>query len=131
MNGAHIVVSVKLDDKSNKSFSSYALVDCGATGYTCVDEEFAHDHNLPLYKLKTPHSLKVINGRPIESGLITHLTQLQMSIDGHQEDIPIFVTKLGHYPIVLGLPWLRRHDVVVGMGIYFVVLGPRLFIVAY
>ena len=26
----------------------------------------------------------------------------------------MFVTKLGHYPIVLGLPWLRWHDVHVG-----------------
>ena len=26
----------------------------------------------------------------------------------------MFVTKLGHYPIVLGLPWLHRHDVHVG-----------------
>ena len=114
LDGGHIVVSVKLDDKSNKIFSSYALIDCGATGYAFVDEEFAHDHNLPLYKLKTPCLLEVINGRPIESGLITHLTRLQMSIDGHQEDIPMFVTKLGHYPVILGLPWICRHDVYVG-----------------
>ena len=33
-----------------------------------------------------------------------------MNINGHKEQIPIFVTKLGHYPLVLGLPWLRRHD---------------------
>ena len=23
----------------------------------------------------------------------------------------MFVTKLGHYPIILGLPWIHRHDV--------------------
>jgi hypothetical protein len=34
-----------------------------------------------------------------------------MTINGHHEIIPMFVTKLGHYPIVLGLPWLCRHDV--------------------
>ena len=28
----------------------------------------------------------------------------------------MFVTKLGHYPVVLGLPWLRRHDVHVGFA---------------
>ena len=85
-------------------FSSYALVDCGATGYAFVDEKFAHDHKLPLYKLKTPRSLEVIDSRPIELGLITHLTRLQISIDGYQKDILMFVTKLGHYPVVLGLP---------------------------
>ena len=104
LDGGHIVVSVKPDNKFNKSFASYVLVDYGATGYTFIDEEFACNHNLPLYKLKTPHLLEVINSRPIKSRLITHLTQLRMSIDGHQKDIPMFVTKLGYYPIVLGLP---------------------------
>ena len=116
MDGGHIVVSVKLDDKSNKYFSSYTLVDCSATGYTFVDEEFVCDHNLPLYMLKTPCLLEVIDGRPIELGLITPLTRLRMSIDSHQEDIPMFVTKIGHYSVVLGLLWLRRHDVHIGFG---------------
>ena len=39
-----------------------------------------------------------------------------MSIDGHQEIIPMFITNLSHYPIVLGLLWLRRHDVHVGFA---------------
>ena len=25
----------------------------------------------------------------------------------------MFVTKLGHYPLVLGIPWLRHHDVAI------------------
>ena len=104
LDGGHIVVSVKLDDKSNKFFSSYALVDYGATGYAFVDEEFVCDHNLPLYKLKTPRSLEVINGRPIESGLIIYLTRLRISINGYQEDIPMFMTNLDYYPVVLSLP---------------------------
>ena len=40
-----------------------------------------------------------------------HITKLKMTIAGHQEKIPLFITKLGYYAIVLGLPWLRRHDV--------------------
>ena len=110
LDGGHIVISVELNDVSNY-ISSYALVDCGATGYAFVDEEFGCNHNLPLFKLKTPHCLKVIDGRPIESGLITHLSRVQMTINGHKENIPMFVTKLRHYPIVLGLPWLCQHDV--------------------
>lgn len=34
-----------------------------------------------------------------------------MTIDKHTETLPLFVTKLGHYPVVLGIPWLRHHDV--------------------
>jgi len=34
-------------------------------------------------------------------------------IEDHNEQLPMFVTKLGHYPIVLGIPWLRSHDIAV------------------
>jgi hypothetical protein len=36
-----------------------------------------------------------------------------MKILDHEENLPMFVTKLGHYQIVLGIPWLRLHDVAV------------------
>jgi len=64
-----------------------------------------------LFKLKEPRSLEVIDGRPVESGTITHLTKVSVNINGHKEELPMFITKLGHYPIVLGLPWMRRHDI--------------------
>jgi transposase InsO family protein len=34
-----------------------------------------------------------------------------MSIGGHHETLPAFVTKLGHYPLILGIPWMRHHGV--------------------
>ena len=75
-------------------------------GFAFIDEEFARDHAFLLFKLKKFHCLKFIDGRPIESGLITHITKLKITIASHQEDIQLFVTKLDHYSIVLGLPWL-------------------------
>ena len=84
LDGCHVVVSVKLDNKYNKFFSSYVLVDYDATSYTFIDElEFAHDYNLLLYKLKIPYLLEVIDGRPIELGLITYLTWWWISIISH------------------------------------------------
>jgi hypothetical protein len=57
--------------------------------------------------------LEVIDGRPIESGTITTMAKLNIRIRSHQEQLPVFVTKFGHYPIVLRLPWLQLHDVTV------------------
>src|SRR5690606_20066798 len=110
LDGNHLVLSCSLADEISKT-PSYALIDCGATGYAFVDEEFARHHHLPLYSLKNPRDIDVIDGRPIESGQVTHLAKSNLTINGHTEAIVIFVTKLGHYPIVLGIPWLRRHDV--------------------
>ena len=99
----HLVVSCILDDKIKILYSS-ALLNLGATGFTFIDEEFVRRHSLPLYKLKEPRGLKVIDGRPSQAGKVTHVTKLKLTIGGHTEELPLFVTKLGHYPIVLGKP---------------------------
>ena len=80
LDGNHIVISVELnDDVSN--IPTFPLIDSGATGYAFADEEYARDYNLPLFKLKTPRSLEVIDGRLVQSGAVSHLTKLNMRIN--------------------------------------------------
>ena len=110
MDGIHMIVTCSLHDNSNV-IKSHALLDCGATAYAFIDEDFSRRDNFPLYCLHTPRTLHVIDGRPSSSGAITHITKACLRIREHQEDIPMLVTKLGQYPIVLGIPCLRRHDV--------------------
>ena len=105
-----MVVTCTLRD-NEKVLKSHTLIDTGAIGYDFIDEEFAHRNHLPLFKLRKPREIGVIDGGPIESGAVTHLTRLRLKIREHAEDIPMFVTKLGDYPVVLGIPWLRHHDV--------------------
>jgi len=105
----HIVISMELNN-GICLIPTHAVVDWGTTGYAFANEEFIRDHNLPLYKFKTPCTLERIDGRPIESGSITHLAKLSMNINGHKEEIPMFITKLSHSPLVLGLPCLRCHN---------------------
>ena len=47
-------------------------------------------------------------------GLLTrqHLTQICSQIQDHTEMLPTFITKLGHFSLVLGIPWIRRHAIV-------------------
>ena len=73
-------------------------------------DSFAQTHNLPLTPLSAPIALETFDGRPVVSGNMTHKTTLDISIGMHCERIPLLVTRLSHYPIVLGIPWLRRHD---------------------
>ena len=109
LEGQHLVVTCEIAIGA-APISTVALVDCGATGYSFVDESFARHHNLPLFRLSDPRPLEVIDGRPIDSGPITHLAKFDLDIHGHRESLCAFVTKLGHYPLVLGIPWLRHHD---------------------
>ena len=112
MEGKHLVVLCNLSF-GDKTIASHALIDCGATGISFVDEDFARHHQLPLTPLKQPRALEVIDSRPISSGDITHAANVTLSIHEHREELPMFVTKLGHYPIVLGIPWMELHDVAI------------------
>jgi len=112
MEGKHLVVLCNISF-GNRTVATHALIDCGATGIAFVDEDFARHHQLPLTPLWYPRNLEVIDGRLISSGDITHVANTHLSILEHHESLPMFVTKLGHYPIVLSIPWLELHDVAI------------------
>ena len=109
LDGSHMVISCEIIDNETKILS-HALVDCGATGRAFVDQDFVCQHGLPLVRLKVPRIVEVIDGRPISSGAITHVAKVKMMVGNHREELSMFVTSLGHYPIVLGIPWLRHHS---------------------
>lgn len=67
LGGQHLVVKCLLLDQE-KAISSPALIDCGATEFAFVIENFACLHKFPLLNLKISCSLEVIDGRLIESG---------------------------------------------------------------
>jgi len=54
---------------------------------------------------------------------MTHIAKVGMRIQEHKEQLPMFTTKLGHYPIVLGIPWIRLHDVAVHFALNTVMFG--------
>ena len=66
LDGRHLVVKCILG--SAEPIDTEALTDCGASGYSFIDEQFVSQHNLPRYQLRTPRALEVIDGRPISSG---------------------------------------------------------------
>ncbi len=61
MDGEHLVVNCTIEDQGNE-IRSHALIDSGAPGFAFVDEEFANFRGLPLYSLKDPRELEVIDG---------------------------------------------------------------------
>jgi len=124
MEGKHLVITCTLI-VNNQEIPTHALIDSGATGMAFMDQDFVCHHQIPLQELKEKKPVEVIDGRPIESGDITHIAKVGMKIQGHGEQLPMFVTKLGHYPIVLGIPWLRLHDVAVRFASNTVTFGSQ------
>lgn len=106
----HLILKIKLSTPYG-SVHTYALIDCGATSYAFIDPDFVKTHRLSTTPLKQRYSLTVVDGRPAASGLITDYASLQMDIQYYKEELSFFITKLGYYPVVLGISWLRLHDI--------------------
>jgi len=78
-----------------------------------MDQDFARHHQIPLQESNEKQHVQVIDGRPFQSVDITHVGNVGIMIQDHKKRLPMIVVKLGHHPIVLGMPWLRLHDVAV------------------
>jgi len=50
-----------------------------------------------------------VTGRPVN-----HDAQVHPTINHHEEDIRLHCITIGNAPIILGLPWLKLHDPVIG-----------------
>jgi len=106
----YLVMACTIVDKHNE-IRSHALIASEATGYAFIDKAFAKRHNFPLFELKELRPWTVIDGRPVSSGGITHITKIGLSITNHDARIPAFVTTLGGYHLTVGIPWLKHHNV--------------------
>lgn len=55
----------------------------------------------------------MFNGEIASTGAITREVIGDLLINSHQEKLSFLVTKLNKDPIILGIPWLRKHEVTV------------------
>ena len=72
MEGKHLVITCTLT-VNNQEIPTHSLIDCGATGIAFMDLDFARNYQIPLQELREKRQVQVIDGRPIESGDITHI----------------------------------------------------------
>ena len=105
-----MVVSCTLRQAQSR-ISALALIDSGASAYAFIDKSFAQHHSLPLHPLTYPRRLRGFDGQTARTGDITHVAETTMALGGHIERLFLYVTGLNQYPIILGLPWLRRHGI--------------------
>uniref|UniRef100_A0A3B1JS24 CCHC-type domain-containing protein n=1 Tax=Astyanax mexicanus TaxID=7994 RepID=A0A3B1JS24_ASTMX len=104
------ILSVILFCQSS-SFVFPALIDSGAEG-NFINEQLARQLLIPLECLENPMKLSAVDGTPVGQGAVSHITTpVQLNVSAlHSEEIRFFVMKDTNYQIILGLPWLKRHN---------------------
>lgn len=93
------------------SVTTQALVDSGAGGLF-IDSVFAAANSIPLQPRGSPLALEAIDGRPLLPPHVTHETlPVGMAIGAvHRESVCLQVISSPHYSVVLGYPWLQKHN---------------------
>uniref|UniRef100_A0A3B3R1X0 ribonuclease H n=1 Tax=Paramormyrops kingsleyae TaxID=1676925 RepID=A0A3B3R1X0_9TELE len=88
-----------------------ALIDSGAAG-NFIDAGLANRLGVKLQELASPISVHGITGERMREGTIHHRTrpfELQIGVL-HKEDLEVYVLPRTRDSLILGLPWLRKHN---------------------
>ena len=86
-----------------------ALLDSGATGLV-MSSEFARKQGFKFKKLERPMQVRNVNGSFNKEGLIENTVEVNIYYKGHMERMEIDVIGGQKWSVILGMPWLVRHN---------------------
>ena len=94
---------------SGKVSELNAFLDTGAD-ISLMDLKFAEDNDIALIKKEHPLTLSVMDGREIQSGLVTHETlPFKCWIKDHMELLKCSIVQSPCFSITLGTDWISKH----------------------
>ena len=91
------------------SVAVVALLDSGCTA-TVMDTEFARQKGFELKPLARAILVKNADGSFNRAGAVMHYVELVMTVQGHQETLPMPLASLGSCPLFIGYDWLDFHN---------------------
>ena len=104
------ILSVSIVQDQKTEFTC-ALVDSGCEGYAFIDREYAKSVGLALRSILRPFSLYGYDGEERDSRMVREYVRCDIKNGDHvDKNVVLYATPLSHYPIVLGDPWLKKHN---------------------
>ena len=86
-----------------------ALLDSGATGLV-MSSEFARKQGFKFKKLERPMQVRNVDGSFNKEGPIENMVEVNIYYKGHRERMEIDVIGGQKWSVILGMPWLARHN---------------------
>ena len=108
LNSLYLSITI-LHNKKDEIIKAKTLLDCRARGIF-LDQNFARKHNLRTMKLKQPIRARNVDGTNNKQGTICFYTDLDIKISDQTFQERFYITGLGNQKVILGLPWLRKHN---------------------
>jgi hypothetical protein len=75
-----------------------------------MDQNYTRKHGFNLTKLEYPITARNVDGTENKQGTIRYYTDLDIQVNGKTNTERFLITGLGNQKIILGLPWLRKHN---------------------
>ena len=98
--GSHLIVPCEINEYEPVD----GMIDCGATGLAFMNTLLARHLKLKTTKLEEPQEVVAADGHAMDP--ITETVNIRMKIKDHVEDITMFLSNIGSFNIILGMPWL-------------------------
>jgi Retroviral aspartyl protease len=95
--------------EKNELIKTQPLVDSGA-GEIFMDQNYARKHRFNLTKLEYPITARNVDGTENKQGTIRYYMDLDIQVNGKTNTEQFLITGLENQKIILGLPWLRKHN---------------------
>jgi hypothetical protein len=86
-----------------------ALIDCGADG-VFMNKTFAEKNRITQIMLENPIKVRNVDGSPNIGGDITHMTKMEITIQGRKHMQHFLITNIAENDIILGITWLREQN---------------------
>ena len=88
------------------------MIDSGATGNFII-KQYARDKRHPIREKEQPYGLVNLNGTSLgkNKGWINQETiPLPVAFQKHHKELVFDVVDIASHNIILGVPWLRKHN---------------------
>ena len=92
-----------------KKIVEKSLINSGAGG-KFIDQNFAKAQGFELTPLDKPIQVFNVDGTLNKKGTIKHYVDLKLTIHRQKKTTRLLVTGLGKQKIILGFPWLQKHN---------------------
>ena len=105
-----VMVKIRLERiDTQEGITVEVLLDSGATGLV-MSSEFAKKQGFKLKKLKRPVNVRNVDGSLNKEGPIENTVEVNIYYQGHRKRTEIDVIGGQKWIVILGMPWLARHN---------------------
>jgi len=105
-----VIVKIGLERiDTQEGITVEALLDSRATGLV-ISSEFAKKQGFKLKKLERPVNVRNVDRSFNKEGSIENTVEINIHYQGHRERMEIDVIGRQKWTVILGMPWLARHN---------------------